>query len=89
MGGKEAKDEHISLVHNRKHIDFIKSISSKEEMFWKEMAKKYNSVYFNQGSSEAAYISAGCVIEVTSVVSFYLSLKQNDVLFYLFILTKQ
>lgn len=69
MGGKEAKDEHISLVHNRKHIDFIKSISSKEEMFWKEMAKKYNSVYFNQGSSEAAYISAGCVIEVAEKVA--------------------
>ncbi|KAH0688307.1 hypothetical protein KY284_018860 [Solanum tuberosum] len=69
MGGKEAKDEHISLVHDRKHIDFIKSISSKQEKFWKEMTKKYNSVYFNQGSSEAAYISAGCVIEVAEKVA--------------------
>lgn len=80
MGGKEAKDEHISLVHDRKHIDFIKSISSKQEKFWKEMTKKYNSVYFNQGSSEAAYISAGCVIEVTSV--FHFTCPLNKMMFY-------
>lgn len=69
MGGKEAEDEHIASVHTKRHINFIRNISSQNESFRKEMAKKYNSIYFNEGSSEAAYLSAGSVIEVAEKVA--------------------
>ncbi|CAN4086258.1 unnamed protein product [Withania somnifera] len=69
MDGKEAEDKDIALVHTKKHINLIKNISSKNDLKRKEMASKFNSIYFNEGSSESAYISAGSVIEVAEKVA--------------------
>ncbi|KAL6995076.1 Histone deacetylase 5 [Sarracenia purpurea var. burkii] len=70
LSAKEAEDKYIAAVHTKKHIDLIKNISSK--MFDKRrerIAAKYNSIYFNEGSSEAAYLAAGSVLEVTEKVA--------------------
>lgn len=60
-----AEDKHIAYVHSAKHIKLIKSISSKEfDSRRQRIASKFNSIYLNKGSSEAAYLAAGSVIEV-------------------------
>ncbi|CAN4088374.1 unnamed protein product [Withania somnifera] len=59
MGGKEAEDKDIELVHTRKHINLIRSYK----------AAMFNSLYFNEGSSESAYISAGSVIQIINPVA--------------------
>lgn len=65
MDAKEAEDKHIALVHTKFHIDLIKSISSaKLDSRRNSIAAQFNSIYFNQGSSESAYLAAGSVIEV-------------------------
>lgn len=65
LNAKDAKDNHLALVHTKNHIDLIKNISSRNsESRRKRIAAKFNSIYFNEGSSEAAYLAAGSVIEV-------------------------
>lgn len=65
LNAKEAEDKHIASVHTKTHIDLIKNISSKKmDSRRNRMAAKFNSIYFNEGSSEAAYLAAGSVIEV-------------------------
>lgn len=65
MNGKEAEDKDIALVHTKAHIDLIRNISSKKiGLKRNKIAAKFNSIYFNEGSSEAAYLSAGSVIQV-------------------------
>lgn len=65
-----AEDKHIAYVHSAKHIKLIKSISSKEfDSRRQRIASKFNSIYLNKGSSEAAYLAAGSVIEVMCDVS--------------------
>ena len=64
LSAKEAEDEYIAAVHTKNHIDLIKNISSKKFDSWRErIAAKYNSIYFNEGSSEAAYLAAGSVLQ--------------------------
>lgn len=68
VNAKEAEDKYIALVHTKKHIDLIKNISSEKlDSRRNRMAAKFNSIYFNEGSSEAAYLAAGSVIEVCIV----------------------
>ncbi|XP_052179798.1 histone deacetylase 5 isoform X2 [Diospyros lotus] len=70
LSAKEAEDEYIAAVHTRKHIDLIKNISSRKfESRRKKVAAKFNSIYFNEGSSEAAYLAAGSLLEVTEKVA--------------------
>ncbi|KAF3438084.1 hypothetical protein FNV43_RR20840 [Rhamnella rubrinervis] len=70
LDSKEAKDKHILGVHSQKHVDLIKNISSKQyESKRDRIASKYNSIYFNEGSSEAAYLAAGSVVEVAETVA--------------------
>lgn len=65
VDAKEADDEDIALVHTKKHIDLIKNISSKKLVSQRnKIASRFNSIYFNEGSSEAAYLAAGSVIKV-------------------------
>lgn len=71
LDAKEVEDRHILGVHSRKHVNLIKNISSEQfesKRDW--MASKYNSIYFNEGSSEAAYLAAGSVIEVVLVPGY-------------------
>lgn len=65
LSAKEAEDKNIALVHTRNHINLIKNISSKRfDSQRNAVAEKFNSIYFNEGSSEAARLAAGSVIEV-------------------------
>ncbi|XP_065878815.1 histone deacetylase 5 isoform X2 [Euphorbia lathyris] len=69
LDAKAAEDKYLQLVHSKEHIEFIKNISSKQFSSKRRNASKLNSIYFNQGSSEAAYIAAGSVIEVAERVA--------------------
>ncbi|XP_027068383.1 histone deacetylase 5-like isoform X1 [Coffea arabica] len=70
LNAKEADDKHIALVHTRSHVDFIKNISyQKFGSKWDRIAARFNSIYFNEGSSEAAYLAAGSVVEVAEKVA--------------------
>ncbi|KAJ3673101.1 hypothetical protein LUZ60_006475 [Juncus effusus] len=70
LKAKEAEDEYIASVHTLNHIKLIKNISSKElDSKRHTIARKYNSIYFNKGSSESAYLAAGSTIEVTEKVA--------------------
>ncbi|EXB56058.1 hypothetical protein L484_001083 [Morus notabilis] len=70
LDAKEAEDKHILLVHSQDHVQLIKNISSKQfDSQRAKIASKYDSIYFNQGSSEAAYLAAGSVMEVTEKVA--------------------
>lgn len=73
MEAKEAEDKYIAYVHSQSHIKLIKTISSKElDSRRHRVARKFNSIYFNKGSSESAYLSAGSAIEVIILkLSFY------------------
>jgi histone deacetylase 4/5 len=65
MEAKEAEDKIISYVHSLSHIKLIKTISSKELNSRRhKIARKFNSIYFNEGSSESAFLAAGSAIEV-------------------------
>ncbi|XP_062095156.1 histone deacetylase 5-like [Humulus lupulus] len=70
LAAKEVEDSHVLLVHSQNHLKMIKNISLKQ--FSSSRAKtssRYDSIYFNKGSSEAASIAAGSVIEVTERVA--------------------
>ncbi|KAF5933936.1 hypothetical protein HYC85_030107 [Camellia sinensis] len=70
LSAKEAEDKYIAAVHTKNHIDFIKTISSKKlDSRRQRIAAKFNSIYFNEGSSEAAHLAAGSVLEVTEKVA--------------------
>lgn len=65
LSAKDVEDNHLALVHTKSHIDLIKNISSRNpESKRKKIAAKFNSIYFNEGSTEAASLAAGSVIEV-------------------------
>ncbi|GMN54275.1 hypothetical protein TIFTF001_023400 [Ficus carica] len=70
LDAKEAEDKHILLVHSKNHVKLIKNISSKQfDSRRARTASKFNSIYFNEGSSESAYLAAGSVMEVTEKVA--------------------
>ncbi|XP_078155090.1 histone deacetylase 5 [Carex rostrata] len=70
MEAKEAEDKYIAYVHSQSHIKLIKTISSKElDSRRHRVARKFNSIYFNKGSSESAYLAAGSAIKVTEKVA--------------------
>ncbi|GJV50833.1 histone deacetylase 5 [Tanacetum coccineum] len=67
---KEADDKYIAAVHTKSHINLIKTISSKKPVSQRnKVAAKYDSIYFNEGSSESAYLAAGSVLEVAEKVA--------------------
>ncbi|KAJ9567321.1 hypothetical protein OSB04_003287 [Centaurea solstitialis] len=67
---KEVKDTYIAQVHTNNHINLIKTISSKKLAPQRNrVAAKYNSIYFNEGSSESAYLAAGAVLEAAEKVA--------------------
>jgi acetoin utilization deacetylase AcuC-like enzyme len=71
LKAKEAKDKHIASVHSQAHIKLMKDISSKKyDSNRDKIARKFNSIYFNKGSSESALLAAGSVIEVTFTSTF-------------------
>ncbi|XP_047329871.1 histone deacetylase 5 isoform X2 [Impatiens glandulifera] len=69
VSAKKAEDKHISPLHTKEHIDLVKNISSKRRAQRESVANRLNSIYFNEGSSESAYLAAGSVIEVAEKVA--------------------
>ncbi|KAK6123209.1 hypothetical protein DH2020_043066 [Rehmannia glutinosa] len=70
LNAKDAEDNYLALVHTKKHVDLIKNTSSRNsEPRRKRTAAKFNSIYFNEGSAEAAYLAAGSVIEAAEKVA--------------------
>ncbi|KAL6318996.1 hypothetical protein AAG906_001469 [Vitis piasezkii] len=70
FNAKEAEDKHILSVHSNNHVNLIKNISSKQfDSRRNRIASRFNSIYMNEGSSEAAYLAAGSVIEVAERVA--------------------
>nr|CAB3454882.1 unnamed protein product [Digitaria exilis] len=70
LKAKEAEDKYIASVHSQNHIKLMKEISSKKyDSSRNKIARKYNSIYFNKGSSESAVLAAGSVIEVAEKVA--------------------
>lgn len=70
LEANEAEDKHILLVHSKNHVNLIKNISSKKfNSQRRNIASKLNSIYFNEGSSESAYLAAGSAIEVVKRVA--------------------
>ncbi|EEF47766.1 histone deacetylase 5 [Ricinus communis] len=70
LNAKEAEDKNLLAVHSKNHVNLIRNISSKQyESQRDNIASKFNSIYFNQGSSEAAYLAAGSVVEVAERVA--------------------
>ncbi|KAI7737544.1 hypothetical protein M8C21_008847, partial [Ambrosia artemisiifolia] len=67
---KEVEDKYIAAVHTNNHINLIKTISSKKMGSKRNrVAARYNSIHFNEGSSESAYLAAGSVLEVAEKVA--------------------
>lgn len=64
LDAKEAEDKQLLSVHSVKHVNQIKKISSKSFNSRNNIAARLNSIYFNEGSTEAAYLAAGSTIEV-------------------------
>ncbi|KAF4382120.1 hypothetical protein F8388_001265 [Cannabis sativa] len=70
LNAKEVEDKHVLLVHSQNHLKLIKNISSKQFDSRRERtASRYNSIYFNDGSSEAASLAAGSVVEMVERVA--------------------
>ncbi|KAG8099434.1 hypothetical protein GUJ93_ZPchr0013g36706 [Zizania palustris] len=70
LKAKEAEEKCIASVHSQNHIKLIRRISTKEYDSRRNMiARKFNSIYFNKGSSESAFLAAGSVIEVAQKVA--------------------
>lgn len=70
LDAKEAEDKNILSVHSKKHVNLIKNISSDPRRL--KIASKLNSIYFNEGSSEAAYLAAGSAVEVIFTKILYI-----------------
>ncbi|XP_076903919.1 histone deacetylase 5-like isoform X2 [Bidens hawaiensis] len=67
---KEVEDKYIAAVHTSNQINLIKTISSQKPASKRNrVASKYNSIYFNEGSSESAYLAAGSVLEAAEKVA--------------------
>ncbi|KAK4749615.1 hypothetical protein SAY87_027064 [Trapa incisa] len=70
LNAKRAEDKYIQLVHGKDHVNLIRNVSSREyNSQRKRIASRLNSIYLNEGSSEAAYLAAGSVIEVAEKVA--------------------
>ncbi|WVZ13067.1 hypothetical protein V8G54_017597 [Vigna mungo] len=70
LEAKKAEDRHVRLVHSRHHVNLIKNISARAfKSRRSQIASELNSVYFNEGSSEAAFLAAGSAIEVVEKVA--------------------
>ncbi len=63
---REATNEELSSVHTQNHVELMKAVSSKSygKHRRKALASRYDSIFFNNGSSKSALLAAGSVIEV-------------------------
>ncbi|GAB2289705.1 Histone deacetylase 5 [Dionaea muscipula] len=70
LSAKEAQEKYILSVHSKGHVDLVRNLSSKKFDSKRDaIAARFNSIYLNKGSSEAAYLAAGSVIEAVDRVA--------------------
>ncbi|CAH8362067.1 unnamed protein product [Eruca vesicaria subsp. sativa] len=70
LSGSKAEDKQLQLVHTKKHVNLVKSLSTKKKDSKRnKIASEFDSIYLNGGSSEAAYLAAGSVVEVAEKVA--------------------
>nr|XP_009394771.1 PREDICTED: histone deacetylase 5-like isoform X1 [Musa acuminata subsp. malaccensis] len=70
LNARKVEDKYLASVHTQNHIELIKNISSKEfDSRRQKIASELDSIYLNVGSSEAAYLAAGSVIEASEKVA--------------------
>ncbi|KAF8083756.1 hypothetical protein N665_0754s0012 [Sinapis alba] len=70
LGGSKAEDKHLQLVRTKDHVNLVKSLSTeKKDSRRNKVASELDSIYLNGGSSEAAYLAAGSVVEVAEKVA--------------------
>ncbi|XP_031253691.1 histone deacetylase 5 isoform X2 [Pistacia vera] len=70
LNAKEAEDKYILSVHSKNHVNLIRNVSTKQfDLRRNRIASNFNSIYLNEGSSKAAYLAAGSVIEVADRVA--------------------
>ncbi|RID76794.1 hypothetical protein BRARA_B03745 [Brassica rapa] len=70
LSGIKAEDKHLQLVHTKDHVNLVKRLSTKKKDSRRnKIASKLDSIYLNGGSSEAAYLAAGSVVEVAEKVA--------------------
>ncbi|XP_019086943.1 PREDICTED: histone deacetylase 18-like [Camelina sativa] len=70
LGGTKAEDKHLKLVHTKKHVNLVKNISTKQKDSRRDkIASQLDSIYLSKGSSEAAYLAVGSVVEVAEKVA--------------------
>ncbi|KAJ7956463.1 Histone deacetylase [Quillaja saponaria] len=70
LDAKEAEDKYILSVHSKNHVNLIRNISSKQFASRRnKIASKFNSIYFNEGSSVAAFLASGSVVEAAEKVA--------------------
>ncbi|GJX84392.1 histone deacetylase 5 [Tanacetum coccineum] len=81
---KEVEDKYVEAVHAKVHTRLIKTISSMTD-FERICMGVDDSIYFNEGSSESAYLAAGSVLEVAEKVDCgdadYVEAWDSDILF--------
>lgn len=67
VAAREATTSELSCVHSKKHIDNIRLVSNRaqERSSRISLARKYNSIYFNEGSSHSALLAAGSCVELS------------------------
>ncbi|KAH9315229.1 hypothetical protein KI387_023856, partial [Taxus chinensis] len=64
VNAREASYDELAAVHSRNHVQLITSISTaKFDKTRDTLAKSFNSIYFNKGSSQAALLAAGSVLQ--------------------------
>ncbi|KAL3693534.1 hypothetical protein R1sor_007185 [Riccia sorocarpa] len=68
---REATDAELASVHTSKHIAAMRAVSKqaydREERI--NLARRYNSIYFNKGSTLSSLLAAGSVVELASRVA--------------------
>lgn len=63
---RHATTDELCLVHSRQHVNVIRRTVEREEM--KQVADKFNSVYFHPKTFECATLATGSVLQVVDEV---------------------
>ncbi|XP_058833510.1 histone deacetylase 6 isoform X2 [Topomyia yanbarensis] len=63
---RHATTDELCLVHSRQHVNLVRRTVEREEM--KQVADKFNSVYFHPKTFECATLAAGSVLRVVDEV---------------------
>lgn len=66
VDARKATPGELQTVHTEGHVALMQDISSKAygKLGRRTLQSRYDSIYFNTGSSESALLAAGSVIEV-------------------------